>query len=74
MTRNQLIEAARRGDEDAIESLTLEDMDTYTTISRRIQKEDVFSLVDTYFMPYGVECDQYSVLGEITECHIVKTG
>ncbi len=23
-------------------------------------------------MPYGVECDQYSVLGEITECHIVK--
>ena len=72
ITRNQLIEAARRGDEDAIESLTLEDMDTYTTISRRIQKEDVFSLVDTYFMPYGVECDQYSVLGEITECHIVK--
>ena len=72
LTRNQLIEAARRGDEDAIESLTLEDMDTYTTISRRIQKEDVFSLVDTYFMPYGVECDQYSVLGEITECHIVK--
>ena len=29
LTRNQLIEAARRGDEDAIESLTLEDMDTY---------------------------------------------
>ena len=69
--RNQLIEAARRGDEDAIESLTLEDMDTYTTISKRIQKEDVFSLVDTYFMPYGVECDQYSVLGEISEYHTV---
>lgn len=69
ITRNQLIEAARRGDEDAIESLTLEDMDTYTTISKRIQKEDVFSLVDTYFMPYGVECDQYSVLGEISEYH-----
>lgn len=63
--RSQLLNAARRGDESAIESLTLEDMDTYTTISRRIQKEDVFSLVDTYFMPYGVECDQYSVMGEI---------
>lgn len=72
LNRNHLIAAARRGDEDAIESLTLEDMDTYTTISRRIQKEDVFSLVDTYFMPYGVECDQYSILGEITECKIVK--
>lgn len=72
ITRNQLIEAARKGDEDAIESLTLEDMDTYTAISRRIQNEDVFSLVDTYFMPYGVECDQYSVLGEITECRKIQ--
>lgn len=70
--RNSLIAAARRGDEDAIESLTLEDMDTYTTISKRIQKEDVFSLVDTYFMPYGVECDQYSVLGEILDYQKIK--
>ena len=64
--RNTLMAAARKGDEDAIETLTLEDMDMYTAISKRIQKEDIFSLVDTYFMPYGVECDQYSVLGEIT--------
>lgn len=71
LDRNHLIAAARQGDEDAIESLTLEDMDTYTTISRKIQKEDVFSLVDTYFMPYGVECDQYSILGEITDCQLV---
>ena len=45
--RNNLLAAARKGDEDAIETLTLEDMDMYTTISRRIQREDVFSLVDT---------------------------
>ena len=67
LNRNQLITAARQGDEEAIESLTLEDMDTYTSISRKILKEDVFSLVDTYFMPYGVECDQYSILGEMLE-------
>ena len=71
-TRSSLMAAARKGDEDAIETLTLEDMDMYTTISRRIQKEDVFSLVDTYFMPYGVECDQYSVLGEITGMRFVS--
>lgn len=70
--RNNLIAAARRGDEDAIETLTLEDMDMYSIISKKIQKEDVFSLVDTYCMPYGVECDQYSILGEITECRMVK--
>ncbi|NBI89803.1 DUF3881 family protein [Lachnospiraceae bacterium] len=69
--RNTLIDAARRGDEDAIESLTLEDMDTYTAISKKIQKEDVFTLVDTYFMPYGVECDHYSILGEILDCNKV---
>lgn len=71
ITRQNLIQAARAGDEDAIETLTLEDMDMYTTISRKIQKEDVFSLVDSYFMPYGVECDQYSILGEILECRLV---
>lgn len=70
--RTNLIAAARRGDEEAIETLTLEDMDMYTTISKKIQKEDVFSLVDTYCMPYGVECDQYAVLGEILECQKVK--
>lgn len=70
--RNNLIAAARRGDEEAIETLTLEDMDMYTLISRKIQKEDVFSLVDTYCMPYGVECDQYSILGEIMECRTIK--
>lgn len=72
--RNNLIAAARRGDEEAIETLTLEDMDMYTLISRKIQKEDVFSLVDTYCMPYGVECDQYSILGEIMECRTIKNN
>lgn len=68
VNRTNLIAAARKGDEDAMEMLTMEDMDMYSTISRKIQKEDVFSIVDTYFMPYGVECDHYSVLGEIIEC------
>jgi hypothetical protein len=67
INRNRLIAAARKGDEEAIENLTLEDMDTYTAISKRILTEDVFTLVDTYFMPYGVECDQYSVMGEIID-------
>ena len=66
--RYKLLAAAREGNEEAIETLTLEDMDMYMTISKKIQKEDVFSIVDTYFMPAGVECDQYAVLGEITEC------
>lgn len=63
--RNKLIEAAKQGNEEAIETLTMEDIDTYSVITSRLQKEDVFSIVDSYFMPYGVECDQYSIMGEI---------
>ena len=74
ITRKQLISAAMQGDEEAIESLTLEDIDTYTTISRKILKEDVFTLVDSYFMPYGVECDQYSILGEIEGVSLKKNS
>lgn len=71
-SRNRLIQAAREGDEDAIESLTLDDMDIYSELATRIHKDDVFTIVDTYFMPYGVECDQYSILGEIVEVSQVE--
>lgn len=63
--QSKLIKEARSGDESAIESLTMQDMDTYSMISKRIETEDVLSIVSTYFMPCGLECDQYSVLGEI---------
>ena len=64
--RSSLLEAAKRGDEDAIETLTIEDIDLYSMVSRRIAHEDVYSIIDTCFMPCGVECDQYAVIGEIT--------
>lgn len=70
--RNHLIAAAREGDEEAIESLTLEDIDTYSMISRRIMYEDVLTIVKSYFMPYGIESDQYSILGEILDYHSIE--
>ena len=72
--RNHLIAAARDGDEDAIESLTLEDIDTYSMISRRIANEDILSIVDSYFMPHGIESDQYSILGEILNYYYVSNS
>ena len=72
--RSHLIAAAREGDEDAIENLTLEDIDLYSMLSKRIMREDILSIVDTYFMPYGIESDQYSVLGEILDFHTVTNS
>lgn len=63
--RKVLLNAARSGDQTAIETLTLDDIDTYSKVSRRLIHEDIFTIVDTYFMPYGVECDLYSIMGEI---------
>lgn len=65
INRNSLLEAAKHGDEDAMESLTIEDIDLYSKVSRRLMKEDVYSIIESCFMPYGVECDQYSIIGEI---------
>ena len=65
--RTALMAQAREGNEEAIENLTLEDMDTYSAISRRIKKEDILSIVNSYFMPYGIESDQYSILGNIVD-------
>lgn len=65
LNRNSLLEAAKHGDEDAMESLTIEDIDLYSKVSRRLVKEDVYSIIESCFMPYGIECDQYSIIGEI---------
>ncbi len=65
-THNSLMEAAKNGDAEAMETLTIEDIDLYSQISRRMMKEDVYSIADSSFMPSGIECDQYSVVGEIT--------
>ncbi len=70
--RRTLLSAAKNGDPAAIESLTLEDIDIYSQVSRRLITEDIFSIVDTYFMPYGIECDRYSVMGEILEIRTVQ--
>ena len=66
-TRKELMNAARKGDQAAIETLTFDDMDLYSKVSKRLANEDVFSIVDTYFMPFGAECDMYSIMGEILE-------
>ncbi len=63
--RKKLIAKARSGDLDAIENLTKDEMNTYSLISKRIREEDLYTVVETYFMPYGIDNEQYSILGII---------
>lgn len=63
--RRSLLEKAKNGDVDAIENLTLDDMDTYSLVTKRVKDEDILTVVETYFMPYGIDNEHYSVLGII---------
>lgn len=64
--KNKLIEEARKGDIGAIESLTMNDIDKFAIVNERIKREDLFSIVETTFIPFGSESDVYSVLANIT--------
>lgn len=63
--RLELLHDANQGNPEALQNLTLADMDTYANMLSRITTEDVYSLVDSYLMPAGSECELYSILGEI---------
>jgi hypothetical protein len=63
--RRNLIAKAKDGDLDALEDLTLDDMDTYSLVNKRIKEEDILTVVETYFMPFGIDNEQYAILGII---------
>ena len=65
--RRKLITEAKKGNQDAIDSLTIDDIDSYAMISRRSKKEDVYTIVETSFTPYGSESDNYSIIGTIID-------
>ena len=69
--RINLVEQARDGNEEALESLTMDEIDLYQKISRRVTREDIFSVVTSFFMPYGIENDKYEILGDILDVKYV---
>lgn len=71
MRKSRMLREAVNGNEQAIEKLAISDMDTINNVHVMARQEDIYSLVDTYFMPYGVECDLYSILGEITSYELI---
>ncbi len=75
--RTKLLEAARKGDKEAMEALTIDDIDLYAQISKRLKSEDIYSIVETTFIPYGSESDNYTILAmieSVSECVNRITG
>ena len=70
--RNKLIADARNGDQEAIDSLTIDDIDLLATVSKRAKQEDIYSIVDTSFIPFGSESDNYTVVGTIKDVKLIQ--
>ncbi|SHO54255.1 DUF3881 family protein [Anaerocolumna xylanovorans] len=70
--RRQLISEAKKGNQEAIDSLTIDDIDMYAMISRRAKVEDIYTIVETSFTPYGSESDNYTILGTILDLETLK--
>lgn len=67
LQRKKLISEAKMGNQEAIDSLTIEDIDTYAMVSRRVKHEDIYTIVENSFIPYGSESDNYSIIGNIVK-------
>ncbi len=63
--KTKLLEAAKEGDMDAIQELSINEMNAYHHAVQRTEKEDILSIVTTYCIPSGIESDQYDLMGEI---------
>ncbi len=62
-------EEAKQGDPEALAEIAMHELFLFNTISHRLMEgEDVLSVVETSFMPFGTASDQYSVLGDILDC------
>lgn len=72
--RDHLLLAANEGDQDAMENLALDEVETFSQICTRVKNEDILSIVDTSFMPCGVECDHYAIVGNITAVHTITNS
>lgn len=63
--RNKLIAEAKNGNQDAIDSLTIDELDIYASVIKRVKYEDIYSIVENSFIPYGSESDNYTIIGTI---------
>ena len=64
-----LMEHAKKGNVDAINTITEMDIEIYNQTITRIEdnSEDVLSVIDSTFLPIGIEADSYRVIGYILE-------
>ncbi len=71
MLRRELLEQARKGDEDAMNILDEEADEASKTLQERLRNEDILSILEGFFVPVGDSDDVYSILGTIEHVELL---
>ncbi len=67
MIREELLNEARDGNEDAIDALEEEALEATKVLRDRLKQEDLLTILDGFFIPVGDDADIYSILGTIKD-------
>lgn len=67
MIREELLEQARKGDEEAMTILDEEATEATEILQERLQNEDILTVLEGFFVPVGDHDDIYSLLGDIED-------
>lgn len=63
--KSELFGGRPKDDDAALEEMAMKNVNEYQQLSKRALCEDIYSIVDHSFIPYGVECDNYMIIGDI---------
>ncbi len=69
--RKELLDQARKGDEDAMNILDDEADEASKILQERLKSEDILSVLEGFFVPVGDQDDIYSILGNIDEIELL---
>lgn len=63
----QLLALSREGNDDALKTLELQKSQCYDSLIERLDSEDLFSVVESCFIPTDINTCEYRIIGNIIE-------
>lgn len=63
--RNKNDEESEDFGDNHFDGMVVDDFTLFNTVNERFKKEDLYSIVETSIIPYGIECDKYLIIAEI---------
>ena len=67
--KQKLISEAKKGNQAAIDNLTIKEIDAHARVNERTKYEDIYTIVDNSLYPSGHENDCYSMVGTIRKIY-----